>query len=916
MQLMTADNKADEYEYVSKNDRLTLKNKGSYALKDAKVIFAVKPHNGMDDYIQYDRPGIDALFVDEDDVLAVKAADIPDIGDGKDTLTHTLDHNASTTSRKSWINDTTAKVAIDADGNKDINAAVLGVNNFNKFNAGSTKVGLVTNVSYDKNDVVSIDVATNGKVETLSSVEKTSFDDVVSVMDYTNKTSTKSVSVGSRTETIKAGIFDDQDKNGTSLKDYLNKNGAYAEITTNADGKLTGVLFMDTKKDHDGATSGVNEGNVVVGDYYQVSRKVVADVKEGSWMSVIKGSAEYADADNFKTMDTKNEQKAADFTSDATYYLIDGKPTKHGNVAYAGSKASVVDGFDGNPDIKAAEASDVRKSDIRNDGDSANDIYNVADVASKIDDKGEGDIVAVYMYDDDMGEKIGLKDGAAVAITGGSVVVGNQTEITVTLPTDDKNLGDAYVEVVKTDADGKETVVVEKVTVKNGEKYNLDTSKLTVGDYKIKLYGYNVSDKTYEVLKEEKLTIKDKAAATTVEFTDAAGTPTTPSTTATTLFFRVLDADQKVVTDIDPKQVKVYRNNAQEVSAVVGESMNSDKGVYSLTLAKPMGNDRIDIRYGTATGGEQLEARIELAPSTVTVDNGATLQENTHDVTVQLTNASVQDLKVWTTDKNYSEATTTANLDNITATVKKDKIVLTSSALTNAKTTTFKVGVSDAVSQELSITVNAPKPSANIGALTGNVDAFGGDFTATVTPQNGLNPSDVVVDLTKKSGDAVTSAKFNGTNQITLTVPAGFVGKTCVYELKHTDGSVLGTIEIPASKVTKATVTPSAPAGHYDATAENCYVEFTITGKDLTDPKYATLKAELEDATKWTFDGANANGATVASIEVTKSSSDTKVKVKVAQGNGFTDGSGSGVVNAKMAATTNLQAITVNVTNL
>ncbi len=67
---MTADNKADEYEYVSKNDRLTLKNKGSYALKDAKVIFAVKPHNGMDDYIQYDRPGIDALFVDEDDVLA------------------------------------------------------------------------------------------------------------------------------------------------------------------------------------------------------------------------------------------------------------------------------------------------------------------------------------------------------------------------------------------------------------------------------------------------------------------------------------------------------------------------------------------------------------------------------------------------------------------------------------------------------------------------------------------------------------------------------------------------------------------------------------------------------------------------------------------------------------------------------
>ena len=80
-----AENKADDYEYVSKNDRLTLGGK-SYALKDAKVIFAVKPHNGTDDYIQYDRPGIDALWVDEDDVLAVKAADIPNIGKNKDNL--------------------------------------------------------------------------------------------------------------------------------------------------------------------------------------------------------------------------------------------------------------------------------------------------------------------------------------------------------------------------------------------------------------------------------------------------------------------------------------------------------------------------------------------------------------------------------------------------------------------------------------------------------------------------------------------------------------------------------------------------------------------------------------------------------------------------------------------------------------
>ena len=556
---------------------------------------------------------------------------------------------------------------------------------------------------------------------------------------------------------------------------------------------------MDEKKGNtpglDGDANGVNEGNVVVGDYYQVSRKVVADVKEGSWMSVIEGSAIYADEDNFKSMDTKNKQKAADFTSDATYYLIDGKPTKHGNVAYAGSKASVLDGFDGNPDIKVAEASDVRKSDIRNDGDSANDIYNVADVASKIDDNGAGDIVAVYMYDDDMGEKIGLKGGATVAITGGSVVVGNQTEITVTLPTDDKNLGDAYVEVVKTDADGKETVVVEKVTVKNGEKYNLDTSKLTVGDYKIKLYGYNVSDKTYEVLKEEKLTIKDKAAATTVEFTDATGTPTTPSTTATTLFFRVLDADQKVVTDIDTKQVKVYRNNAQEVSAVVGESMNSDKGVYSLTLAKPMGNDRIDIRYGTATGGDQLEASVTLTPTSYEATQNVAI--NNEKVQVNLTNADKTALKIWTEGQTYEQGANTQTVQKVKADLAGTEITLsgTPDAVATAK---FFVGVSDTVKAELTVNIVAPKLSGTVAsekkAGVAKVDAVKATATYPITKKSdgafkmkigdgGAETDEITAetsnDVTASNAKTKLEAKYGSdyefsvsTNKITITAKA------------------------------------------------------------------------------------------------------------------------------------------------
>ena len=580
------ENKAESYDYVSKNDRLTLNGK-SYALKDAKVIFAVKPHSADTDYIQHVSAIDGDKRVDEDDVIAVKVTDIPDISKTDDTIPNTLDkkYNASSVrADKTWIGDDKSMVAIAADKNKDVDAAVLGVNNFNKFNAGSTKVGLVTNVSYDKNDVVSIDVATNGKVETLSSVEKTSFDDVVSVLDYTNKTTTKSYSVASRTEKITNGLMAN-----STLKDYLNKNGAYAEITTNADGKLTGVLFMDEKTDFDGFDDtttankdGVNVGNVVIGDYYQVSRKVVADVKEGSWMSVIKGSAEYADADNFKTLDTKDEQKAADFTSDATYYLIDGKPTKHTG-AYVG-KASVVDGFDGNPDIKVAEASDVRKSDIRNDGDSANDIYNVADVASKIDDNGAGDIVAVYMYDDDMGEKISIKGAKVELANSGTITVGQENlDVTVTLPKDE-NLDTSKVYVQVVDKDGK--VVIAKTNVTDAaQKLVLNTKDLKEGTYTVQLFGYNKTDKNDDLLAEATLTVGAAAKYTVskVEWVTKTGDPSdVPVVEAGTngVFY--------VKVTSDPANAVLAKENLEvrvKGSKVDFELVSMGNGVYKITVA-------------------------------------------------------------------------------------------------------------------------------------------------------------------------------------------------------------------------------------------------------------------------------------------------------------------------------------------
>ena len=214
MQEVVTDAQSSAYEYVSKNDRLTIVEDGktnSYALEDAKVIFAV-----IEDYIKNEsdsKEGAVDLYVNSGDVLAVKQSDIPDIGGlngtaqadedkQADTKAEALDKDSTTAATKSWVNNAETKVALSADKNKDVSAAVLGVDSFNKFNAGSTKVGLVTNVSYDKNDVVSIDVAYNGKVETISSAEKKDFDDIVSVMDHDGKNDTEEYSVGSRTETM------------------------------------------------------------------------------------------------------------------------------------------------------------------------------------------------------------------------------------------------------------------------------------------------------------------------------------------------------------------------------------------------------------------------------------------------------------------------------------------------------------------------------------------------------------------------------------------------------------------------------------------------------------------------------------------------------------------------------------------
>lgn len=464
-----------DYSYDESSDRL--KNKGDKAgyvasLEGADVIFAVKQHSDKEQsYILKDTDTDGGLYVDDADVMAVKQSDIPDINNGDKNDTNTAKLVDSTDS--TWLGDNHANKYI-AEVGKDnkASAAILGVENFNKFNDAATTVGLVTNVSYDKNDVVSVDVAYNGKVTTLKSAEKVDFDDIVEAY---NKSSKKDLSLSSPKDTVNNDLF-----NNEKLSDFLKKNGAYAEITTDADGKLTAVTFMDKAED-----------NKVVGHYYEVSRRIITDVKDGNVAYGVADSYFYNDKNLYSVgyLDVTD----TDLAKDVKYYSINGRPEINGKDSddYKGVLLSVVNGFDGTPDIKAESDSTLVESFVNDKFDDA-DTYEIADLARKID----GDIVAAFAFEDSLGETDKKAD---------SVVVDVDKNAAKAVPNDgaDHDIAD-----VKS-AQGGGNVTADVKVYKDGKEVSDVTAKLDSKDLKVNaqkgaatgdyVAKFTVDKTTYEV---------------------------------------------------------------------------------------------------------------------------------------------------------------------------------------------------------------------------------------------------------------------------------------------------------------------------------------------------------------------------------------------------------------------------------
>ena len=724
----------DGYSYDQSADRLKDSDKNYVAsLEDANVIFAV-----TEGYIQGNQWN---LKVDAEDVIAVKQADIPDIAiDTNDTKTVKL---LDTYQDQAWLSGKAqdAHFIADVDNNGEASAAILGVENFNKFNAASTTVGLVTSVSYDKNDVVEIEVAYKGEVTTVKSAEKVDFEDVVKQFNGTK----------------------DVDLTTKEAAKMLKDNAAYAEITTNADGQLTAVTFMNVN------------GNKATGHYYEVSRRIITNVKSGN-VAYGDGSYYYYNNKNLYSVG-RLPVDDVDLADTVYYYSIDGRPTtsddKYDNVMMA-----VANGFDGTPDITAESDSNLINSYVNDKFDDA-DTYQVADLVTKID----GDIVAAYAFEDSLGEV----DKAVSNLGDQTMKAGESKTLTVTAPAGQTVTAVKDVKVNGGSVNG----ITANAQSTNEIKIDL-TREVAAGKYTVS-YTYTIDGKDYNGSFVLTVEAADALVADALTLTDANGNAVSGiDNAAQQLFFKVTAKDT-AVTDIDTSKVVVYRSAGQEVGYSVVKTLTP--GVYQINLAKAAGTDKFTVQYAgksiegqaaassvtvaapsaiTAFSKDAVKAKVTVAGAVPTTgwkvevkdssDNviPATISEQDQEVTINPTGL--------TKSGSYTITVTAGSVSGTqTLTVNKETLTGTVSDVTTGAQT-FKVtvnGYNDLTAEAKAEIDKINAATASGSAITSSqaVNSFTTNNDGTFNGQLSANPdsaSDITITATV-SGDYIQSLVFTGT---------------------------------------------------------------------------------------------------------------------------------------------------------
>ena len=441
-------------------------------LQKASVIFAVEVDgsewNTLNDTANivagtklYMGNGDDATHndkdIDPDNVIALDYTDVPDIDsmyNGKDSKTE---------ARGILYNNDTSK--------DEIETVVLGVDDLNDFKSTSTKVALVTGLDYnmkgDKAETYDITAYVNGE-------EETEFN-TIDVDDMTVNGTTKD------TESIIDRIHDEVEDG---------KNGVYAELRFNKDGKVTELNVIDATQRFANTNA---EYNVATEDaHYTVVRAVVNLRGDNDRLMVTPTRAIWdPEAEEMKLESVGN----ADFD---TYYELDGgtayfKLTDSLMLSNGDYMNAYKDAFDEDLAVETGDKADLI-SWIDSDNIEYEDDYTVADVIVDSTAASEAEsVVAVYYHEDQVGE-YGMLDGT-VEVNGFDAndyayAYGTRTANTEVI-CNDKNLLDGSEEItlysVTTNAEGKEV----KTEIKTVNAASYDFGTLDAGKYYVEATGIN-----------------------------------------------------------------------------------------------------------------------------------------------------------------------------------------------------------------------------------------------------------------------------------------------------------------------------------------------------------------------------------------------------------------------------------------
>ena len=421
-------------------------NGGRWNLEKAKAVFVVQTPvvgGNVQSYIRKTSGDNGHYYVDREDVIAVDPDDIPNIA--KKSPANPTAPNAevlaasplSTTNVASdadfedyaaWVHTERTGVANKFDGvaksaylgytnnNRDVNAALIGVDSFDGFGRNSVKLGILKRVdseSSEKDDeyVYTFHLAVDGK-----EIAEYKSDSVESLSDIMSKWSNK--------DTL--AMVSEKD-----IDNILETRGlAYVEVRFDGD-LVDEIVVMDPNADNE----------LYVGRYYTVTRAVVGPDKIGNVIQFnstdnadgTKNPVQFADDEHFVSIKKwMASAYQAGLTADTNYYAIDKRPTeKNGN--YNGTVLMVTNDFEDDYDVAAAEKTDISYSSINDNN--LNDQYYVVDIATEKPtsvlrkDMNNKDAVAVVIFNKLMEEAGAVKgisldpkttaDGANVPTSGG-----------------------------------------------------------------------------------------------------------------------------------------------------------------------------------------------------------------------------------------------------------------------------------------------------------------------------------------------------------------------------------------------------------------------------------------------------------------------------------------------------------------